>query len=252
MKTRIVLLSAALACGWLTWTAAAKDKNAAVVHTASFNAKFALTATPNAPAGARGSALIKAQNHDGNQTIKMLVRTHGLDPGDYVVSATQASDGTQVTLGQITVPEHGNRKTDTKDKLTVTADLVGADIGEITVSDTNGITMLQGDLGAAGSSGNLTATVPITGGEMAPQATGFARLKVTIRNGQRTDQFLMRASDVPPNSTFTVNVDGTDTGTVVSTRSGTVVVRKIPDGLGSINAVLLSDEGGAGVARADF
>jgi hypothetical protein len=250
MKTRAyAYLSAALACGWLTFTlTAAAQGNGSE----TFNASFALTATPNAPSGAKGRAVLKSNTHDGTQTMKMLLSTHGLDPGDYILTAVRTSNGEEVILGQITVPEpgQGHHKTDTKDKMTIVADVPAADIGELILSDTNGVAMLQGDLGSPGSSANLTATVPVTGGELAPLATGSAKLKVTVRNGHRKDSFVMKVSEVPPVTVLTINVDGIETGTVKSTRDGRVVVKKIPEGMGNIDLVVLT--AGGDVALADF
>jgi len=220
------------------------------------NAKFSLPGTPDAPAGAKGKALFKSVNQDGNQTASLKLRTHGLDPGDYTVNGVLTSDGTQVPLGLITVAEPGSggkHTKDTSDTLDVATDASGSDIGGLVVADSNGVAMLQGDLASPGSSGNLSASVPVIGGDSSPGATGNAKLKVNVKNGNRKDNFLMRATGVPPNSTFAVNVDDADTGTTVkSTGSGRVTVKKLPPGLGSISSVSLTDEGGGEVARADF
>src|SRR5262245_5790277 len=96
------LLSAALVCGCFTYTSTdAAQTNGNAVHTETFNAKFALTATPDAPPKAKGTAVLKSVNNDGTQSINLLLRTHGLPPGDYTVNTVQGSDSNQVPVGQI-------------------------------------------------------------------------------------------------------------------------------------------------------
>jgi hypothetical protein len=68
------------------------------------DAVIALTPTTNAPAGAHGVAKIESENDDTNETATVELKLVGLDPGDYVLSVTQQSDGTNVILGQITIP----------------------------------------------------------------------------------------------------------------------------------------------------
>jgi hypothetical protein len=259
MKTKSVLI-ATVASGWLTLalSAAAQDSSnnpAPVVLNETFNAKFVLTATPDAPQGAKGTATLNSHNVNGTQTVKLMVNARGLDPGDYTVSAVQASDGSTVPLGDFTVPDTGKgHGKSTKAKIPVTADMNGADVAQIIVSGgSNTVAVLEGDLSSTGSVATLTANVAVTPGADAPGASGKARLKSSVKKGQRKDNFLMTVAGVPPDSTLGVSVDDTDTGTTVtSTHTGHATVKTLPTGLTTISSVSLTDGGGGEVARADF
>jgi hypothetical protein len=68
------------------------------------DAVIALAPTTNAPAGARGVAKIESENDGTNVTATMELKLIGLNPGDYFLSVTQLSNGTNVMLGKITIP----------------------------------------------------------------------------------------------------------------------------------------------------
>jgi hypothetical protein len=68
------------------------------------DAVVALTPTANAPAGARGVAKIESENDGTNVTATMELKLVGLNPGDYFLSVTQLSNGTNIMLGKITIP----------------------------------------------------------------------------------------------------------------------------------------------------
>jgi hypothetical protein len=68
------------------------------------DAVIALAPTTNAPSGAHGVAKIESENDDTNETATIELKLVGLNPGDYFLSVTQLSNGTNVILGQITVP----------------------------------------------------------------------------------------------------------------------------------------------------
>jgi hypothetical protein len=61
-----------------------------------------LIATSNAPAGATGVATIESENECGNESAKLKVRTAGLDAGDYILSITLQSTGTNIILAGFT------------------------------------------------------------------------------------------------------------------------------------------------------
>jgi hypothetical protein len=61
-----------------------------------------LTATSNAPAGATGFAIIDSDNEDDCESATLKVRTFGLDPGDYILSITLQSTGTNIILAGFT------------------------------------------------------------------------------------------------------------------------------------------------------
>lgn len=62
-----------------------------------------LSPTANAPSNATGVAKIDSDNEDGNESGSLKVTTENLDPGDYTVSITLDSTGSNVFVGDITV-----------------------------------------------------------------------------------------------------------------------------------------------------
>src|SRR6266850_2121 len=69
----------------------------------TLEATIVLTATADAPAGAVGLAKLESDNQDGTVTAKLSIETQGLAAGDYTLSAVKKSDGSSVTLGQISI-----------------------------------------------------------------------------------------------------------------------------------------------------
>ena len=256
-------MSLLLSCGVLAsnLTASAKNNsgsNNTVQNVQRYDARFDLTATPDAPAGAKGKAEISSESTDGDQTATLSLQTQGLDAGDYTVPAV-TTDGSSIPLGQITIedPSNGNGrgrgrlKSDSQVDLT---DVAPNDIVQLIVSDANGIDMLVGDLSAEGSKSKATynATIPITPGDAAPDATGFAKLKSSMKKGTIKNNFVLIAAGLPPDTTYTVNVDGTDVATVTSNKRGGVVVKKLPAEVTTITSVQLLDPDGVEALRADF
>src|SRR5436309_386467 len=62
----------------------------------TMDAVVVLTATSNAPAGATGIAKIESENEDGNESASMEVKTSGLAAGDYLLSITLQSTGSNI------------------------------------------------------------------------------------------------------------------------------------------------------------
>src|SRR5262245_63059513 len=82
----------------------------------SLEAKVILVATTNAPAGATGCAKIEAENEDGVQTVELTIKTKGLPPGDYDLSAVRKSDSSTVDLGLITISCKGDDEDEDEDE----------------------------------------------------------------------------------------------------------------------------------------
>jgi len=62
-----------------------------------------LSPTANAPSNATGVAKIDSDNEDGNESGSIEVTTQNLDPGDYTLSVTLDSTGSNVFVGNLTV-----------------------------------------------------------------------------------------------------------------------------------------------------
>jgi hypothetical protein len=95
-----------------------------------------LTATSNAPAGATGVAKIESENDEGNETASMEVKTSGLTPGDYLLSITLQSNGTNIDLAAFTVNANDDEDNDDQGEDNLRLDLgehwVGCDWGGFT------------------------------------------------------------------------------------------------------------------------
>ena len=217
-----------------------------------FHANFKLLPTTNAPSNARGTAKIESQNEAGIQNGTMDVTTRNLPDGTYTVSVIKASDSSSMDIGEITV---GDTNSDNGDDngLSLPPDLDPNDIAQVVVSDASG-QLLVGDMSdsSGGSKSNFHANVPLTPGDAAPDASGFAQLHSTVRKGKTHNQFLLIGRGVPPKSTFSVEVDGTVVDTVKSNKRGKVMVRKLPSGITDLSTVRLLDSSNGEVVRADF
>src|SRR6266550_3504360 len=75
-----------------------------------------LLPTASAPADARGSAEVEADNEDGITRAKLKIEVEGLMTGTYTVSAVSAADGTTTTvLGTFPVEADNNDSDDDHD-----------------------------------------------------------------------------------------------------------------------------------------
>jgi hypothetical protein len=205
-----------------------------------FRGHVVLMATSNAPANVRGSVELEQENEEGTVFYKVEVRAFGLAAGTYSVTAVLFSDGSTVTLGNLTVDGARFAKAD----LLLPTGVSITDLGTIILSDPQGNEVLAGDVDAAaiGTMASFNANVRITPGTGAPDAKGRARLSIAQRHGQQTQRFLLMASRVPPNTTFNILADGTQVGTVMSNQRGVVVIRNLESDLGLLQDLkLVSD-----------
>jgi hypothetical protein len=248
------VLSGILGCGVLAFAVAAPAQPRSVKNAERYHAKFVLTATPDAPSGAKGNGELNSTSRGTNETTTLKLKTIGLDAGDYTVTGVNSSGGTE-PLGQFTIENKGKGRG--KLSSVSKADISGVDISDLTqlvVADANGTAMLEGDLAdtSGRSRANFNARVPIIPGVAAPDATGFARLRTTTKKGVEKNRFTLLGSKFPPNSTFTVVADGTDAGTVTSNRKGKLLVKKLPAEITNIHTVQLLDDTGAQAAEVNF
>ena len=191
-----------------------------------FHGHIVLTATSNAPANVRGSAELEQEDEEGSVFYKVEIRESGLPARTYSVAAALMSDGSTVTLGDLTV---GSSSRFAKADLLLPVGVGITDIGQIIVSDSSGNPVLTGDVNGTlpGTIASFRANVRIILGPAAPNAKGRAQLNLNQRRGHRVERFSLRANKVPANTTFNVMVDGTQVGTVTSRKNGQVVVRSL-------------------------
>lgn len=129
-----------------------------------------------------------------------------------------------------------------------------SDIGSISVTDTNGNTILFGDVTnpAPSSVINITATVRVTPGMAAPSATGTAQLQSTARKGKWTHKFTLSASGMTSKSVYKLNVNGKVSGAAKATKSGDVTIKKLPSHTPALRSLIMLDTKGNEAASAHF
>lgn len=223
----------------------------------TYSAKLTLVPTPDGPAGATGKADLRSDSMDGDTTGTLDLQTQGLEPGEYLLTARRLFDGGEMTLGLFTIESPGNGKgrgrLKSTSELELDPDIDASDIGQLVVWQ-NGVALLAGGLADADgkSKARFNGSVPVTGGEAAPDATGIAKLRTMIKKGEARSRFTLVASGVPENSDFTVEVDGEDVGTATSNKKGKVVVKQLPTEITHFDTVRLVDAFGAEILRVEF
>jgi hypothetical protein len=133
-------------------------------------------------------------------------------------------------------------------------DLDPMDIAQIILSDTAGNALLVGDFVNVtnGTSIKFKAHIRVTPDTGAPQAQGTAVVLSSAKKGSHKNRFTMVASGVPANTTFNVEMNGTQVGTVKSNKKGKVLVKKLPANLLGLRHVQLKDSQGNTAAHAKF
>lgn len=191
-----------------------------------FHGHIMLVPTTNSPAGVRGSAELEQEDEEGTVFYKVQVRVSGLDAGTYPVTAVLISDGSTVSLGDLTVSNSGDTS---RADLLLPAGVDITDLGQIVVSDSLANALLVGDVNGAapGTMTNFRANIRITPGPGAPNAKGRASLNLNQRRGHRVEHFSLMANKLPANTTFNIIVDGSQHGTVTSRKNGQVVLRSL-------------------------
>ena len=104
MKTRSLSLLAAFALMAISTKADTDAENCADFHgTADFSQRLILTATSNAPAGAKGKAEFITVDDNGTNYEALFVKTSGLGEGVYTVSVTDETGTNTFDLGTLNV-----------------------------------------------------------------------------------------------------------------------------------------------------
>lgn len=298
-----------------------------------------LDATSNAPAGATAVAKIESGDTNGNEAAEIDLKTVGLTPGDYDLSITLESTGSNVDLGLFTVnPSSGdedggddggdggwfgfhqddwiggsgnngqtnwipcnwggftnwgvwtnwcdtnfvaggcwgkwfgdgddnnqgnengsgtnscNRTTVTRTEVGLPAGIDPTDIGQITITDTNGNPILVGSLvtPAPGTTVNISGTVQLTAGDAAPYLDGTAQVQSTVKNGKWVHKFNLTANGANAKASYKVNVNGKFSGATRSNKSGQLSLKKLPSHTAAVRSVQLLDLHGNVAASAKF
>lgn len=142
----------------------------------------------------------------------------------------------------------------TRTRADLPAGINPTDISDISVTDTNGNTILAGSLTtpATNSVINVSATVQVMPGVAAPSATGTAHIQSTAIRGKWTHKFSLNASGVNAKSTYKLKVNGKVSGAAKATKSGDVAVKKLPSHTPALRSMLLLDKQGNEAASANF
>jgi len=244
-------------------------------------ARILLQPTPNAPTNALGLAEIESDDNDGAVVGHIEVKTKGLLPGTYTVTIYNRAQDASAILGTFTVGgshhdddgegdgegEHSGGSDDNENEGDAgngeggaefpLPDNIGVlDVGVISIVDAGGAEVLRGDFASADSMlvGNISATVPASGGEAAPGASGIAAIKGHVRRGHANGVFALTARQLPPRTTMILNVNGTDVSSMRTNRRGELRVRKSNRVVNvfRVSSVRLLTESGETALRADF
>ncbi|MDB6024502.1 MAG: hypothetical protein JWM68_725 [Verrucomicrobiales bacterium] len=211
-------------------------------------------ATSNAPAGATGVLRLKAHNRTNTNTTEMRITTRGLAEGTYDVTATLKSDGSTVSLGQITLTNGTgtNFVLQSESEVEIPADISALDIASVTISDGSNPLLVANILTAPGNSVSiLTSRVRVTSDD--PDVRGTAVLRTFAHKGLQRGNFLLVARGLAPSTTFHVFVNDTEVSTVKSSSRGAVLIRRLPGtDLTTVTSVQLRDDTSTTVAEADF
>lgn len=217
-------------------------------------------------------ACLQVVNHDGTLGGSLNVNTKGLAAATYTVSAT-LSDETDLTLGTFTVADVSTlsgtkaaKNTAVKQSghvafgdngITFPDGLDPFDIASLSIADADGNVLFTADLTTI-TDGSFSAHVPIVADALAPDAVGFADIKVMDRDGSVNGILALKASGVPASTTYTYSIDGTDIGTVTSTADGhlkiTASTSSVLTGVDLFNttSVTIHDGSGSIVLTASF
>jgi hypothetical protein len=216
MKMKVLLI-AALGFGLMAFDTTAFGQKTTVLKE-QYQAKFILDPTPFPPTGANGTASVQWQNLAGIQAGIIHLQTQGLAAGDYAFSIIRASDGSNVFLAQFTVTDSGGSGAlKSANEIVFPLELNPRDIAQVVVSGLDDTVLLVGDLASpeVKSKSVFQAKVPLVPGASGPNTVGAANL--TSNSGRKnTTAFGLVASGVPVNSTFSLEVNGTEAGMVAS------------------------------------
>ena len=225
------------------------------------NEEVKLTPTSDAPAGAHGSAVIRARNHRGSTGAVLKLEVEGLAAGTYTAQVTSAADGSVTVLGSFDVTADSNDDGEEVEfggraGLPFPDGFNPLDAALVQILDAAGVVLLTGDFTNVTAAKTVTyaAKVHVTPGPAAPDAAGTVATGTRVRHHVAHHSFTLAAKGVPPETTLTLKINGTAVRAVDSSHSGRVVVRKLPATVQShkITSVTLEDADGNRVLSAHF
>ena len=239
-----------------------------------FERKIRLSPTEAAPANATGVAELEVGHHSSSRSNRIEVETHGLLPGTYTVTVFDRAGTSSVILGELFVGGHDDDDDDNGDdhrgrgrgrgsdddegeaKFSAPDSISAADLGVISVTDSAGVEVLNGDFSDLSDAvrGRVRVRVPVVAGDAAPEASGRAEVKGNVNRSRGTGTFKLDASGLPANTTLLLFVNGVEVDSVQTDRKGRLRIRanhRSFDVL-SISTISLRDESGGEVLTASF
>jgi hypothetical protein len=184
------------------------------------------------------------EDHDGEHISQTSSSSHDEDGDDNDDDEDEDGDHQGGDCGALR----------SESEVTLPPDLDPMDIAQIILSDTAGNALLVGDFVnvTSGTSIKFKAHIRVAPDSGAPEAQGTAVVMSSAKKGSHKNRFTMVASGVPANSTFNVEMNGTQVGTVKSNKKGKVLVKKLPSNLLGLRHVKLKDSQGNTAAHAKF
>ena len=254
--------------------------------------KIVLTATVDAPAGAKGKAELEAEDHHGDSAAELELEVEGLADGIYTVTATSLADGTPTVLGtfELLPPTTGgddedDDSQDDSDHAEASHKSSGTshdddddeefeitfggehgvafpdgfnplDIGGLSIADENGVILLQGSFAdlATLQTSNFVAAVPVEPGVAAASATGTVTVRAKVARKSLSQRFALAAHHLPPSADLTLTFNDAQTAKVRTNRKGNLAVRRLPKGVigHRINTIKVDDASGQRVFNVHF
>jgi hypothetical protein len=218
-----------------------------------------LAPTPDAPVGATADAVIKVREVNAFQIARVRLTLAGLTAGPYSLKATLA-DASVAEIGKFRVTAAGKPAEPGRDDGTIVrripATVDARKIVKLAIADASAVVVLEGDTTVDVTRVNFIANVRITGtglGGLGVSGHAVAHSK-SVDGVESQRYFLWVAFGAAPNTVLTINVDGTEVGSVTSTGFGKVVFFGLDPSvdLTTMKLITLTDSTNTIVMQAQF
>jgi hypothetical protein len=193
--------------------------------------------TPVSGTTTSASGLLQAVGISGTDHGSLDVRTTGLAPGAYTVTATTVSGSAPVTLGTFEAKAPHTSGTGVEEvvmrRMHTNAYFGGPkgiafpdgfdpfDIAGLAISDSNANVLFTADLTTI-SDGAYDARTPIVSGTGESGAKGVVEIHAFAKGGVESGAVTIHASGLAASTTYTYAIDGTDIGTVTTGSGGSL------------------------------
>lgn len=238
MKTNLLLASFLTLSSFVALPASGAPGDTVILNVKT-TISVALAPTPDAPPSAASSAVIKvhrvATQANTAQSALLKLTASGFAPGKYKIVATLANASTPV-IGNFRATATGKPaeigKDDGKIVTRIPPSVDATKIVSVAILNASNVTIFEGDATTQTTSSNFIANIRVTGPNSFPGLGVHGHVTAHSKSVDGVEvqrQFLWVGFGAPPNTQLTINVDGTDVGTVTSTGQGKVIFNDLDD-----------------------